>query len=65
MHAKSLPLFSGSLVETGGGNAMEANIMEFPDNEKIIDLATAAQYMMALSENGNVYCWGKTTVHAV
>ncbi|XP_064390094.1 probable E3 ubiquitin-protein ligase HERC1 isoform X2 [Halichondria panicea] len=60
LNAEGKVVCFGNLVEGGGGNAMEANIMEFPDNEKIIDLATAAQYMMALSENGNVYCWGKT-----
>lgn len=36
--------------------------MEFPESEKIIDITTAAQFMMALSENSNVYYWGKNQV---
>jgi len=36
--------------------------MDFPNNEKITDIATASQHVTALSENSNVYYWGKNTV---
>ena len=39
--------------------------MNFPNNEKVIDLACAAQFMVALTEPGNVYYWGKMQVSEV
>ena len=47
------------------GQGVDAQFIQFPDDEKIIDIATAAQYMVALSENGNVYYWGKNQVNRV
>ena len=47
---------------TEGGSAVEANFVEFPNSEKIVDLAMAATYVMAVSENGNIYYWGKNSV---
>ena len=47
---------------TEGGSAVEANFVEFPNSEKIADLAMAATYVVAVSENGNIYYWGKNSV---
>ena len=44
------------------GQGIEAEFVNFPNNEKVIDLACAAQFMVALTEPGNVYYWGKMQV---
>lgn len=44
------------------GQGIEAEFVNFPNNEKVIDLACAAQFMVALTESGNVYYWGKMQV---
>ena len=45
------------------GQGIEAEFISFPNDEKIVDLACAAQFMVALSDSGNVYYWGKMQVH--
>jgi len=35
--------------------------MQFPNEEKIVDMQTACQYALVLAESGNVYSWGKNT----
>ena len=44
------------------GHGLEAEFVSFPNNEKVVDLASAAQFMVALTESGNVYYWGKMQV---
>ena len=41
---------------------LEAEVLNFPENEKMIDLACAGQFMVSLGESGNVYYWGKMQV---
>ena len=35
--------------------------MSFPTEEKIVEAQMASQYMLALTEGGSVYSWGKNT----
>ena len=42
----------------------EATVVAFPSQEKIMDVAMADQYVLALSEGGNVFSWGKNTGRA-
>ena len=44
------------------GQGLEAEFVSFPSDEKVIDLTSAAQFMVALTESGNVYYWGKMQV---
>lgn len=56
----SPPILIGHLGD--GGSSEEAKLIEFPNDEKIVDLSTAVHHMDALSETGNVYYWGKNQV---
>ena len=40
---------------------MEAELVQFPTDEKIVDVSIAGQYMLALTEHGDVYSWGKNS----
>ena len=40
---------------------MEAELVQFPTDEKIVDVSIASQYMLALTEHGDVYSWGKNS----
>ena len=44
------------------GQGIEAEFVSFPNSEKIIDLACAAHFMVALGESGNVFYWGRMQV---
>ena len=35
--------------------------MAFPTEERVAEVATAGHYMLALSEGGEVYSWGKNS----
>lgn len=39
-----------------------AELVDFPNQTKIVDLAAAASYTLALAKNGDVYYWGKCKV---
>ena len=52
---------TGKLYD-GLSQGVSAEFMEFPNEAKIIDLATAASYTLALTENGDVYYWGRNQV---
>lgn len=53
--------FIGKLVNGQSAN-VAAEGVEFPNQAKIVDLAMAAGYTLALAENGDVYYWGKYQV---
>ena len=57
-------MVTGKLCDAGG-QSTEAEFLVFPDNEKIVDLACAAHFIVALGEAGNVYYWGKMQVRLV
>ena len=52
---------SGKLYDSLG-QGTGAELVNFPNDEKVIDLTCAAQFMVALTEAGNVYYWGKMQV---
>ena len=41
---------------------MAAEFVDFPNQAKIVDVAIAASYTLAVAENGDVYFWGKDLV---
>ena len=49
-------LFNGQSV------TIPAEYVDFPNQTRIVDLAMAASYTLALAENGDVYYWGKYQV---
>ena len=49
---------SGKVLST----SIPAELVPFPDQAKVVDLATAASYHLALTENGDVFYWGKYQV---
>lgn len=44
------------------GQGLVAEYVEFPNQAKVVDLATAVSCTLALSDNGDVYYWGKYQV---
>jgi alpha-tubulin suppressor-like RCC1 family protein len=44
------------------GEAVAAEYVDFPGQVKIVDLAMAASYTLALTQDGDVYFWGKHQV---
>lgn len=46
----------------GQGVSLAAEYVQFPHQEKIVDLAMAASCTLALTEDGDVYYWGKYQV---
>ena len=58
---KHIMCWAGKLYDSQG-QGIEAEFVNFLNNEKVIDLACAAQFMVALTELGNVYYWGKMQV---
>lgn len=46
-------------VFNGQGASIPAELVPLP---KVVDLATAASYHLALTENGDVFYWGKYQV---
>ena len=56
--------WTGKLYDSQGQGA-DAEFVNFPNSEKVIDLACAAQFMVALTEPGNVYYWGKMQVSSL
>lgn len=53
-------IFSIGKLHNGVNTAAE--LVDFPNQTKIVDLAAAASYTLALAENGDVYYWGKCKV---
>lgn len=46
----------------GQSGTVAAEFVDFPDQAKIVDLAIASSYTLALAQNGDVYFWGKHQV---
>ena len=42
-----------------------AEILQLPAGERAVDVQTASEYMLALTESGSVYSWGLNTHHTV
>ena len=42
-------------------SASEPEIVQFPGNERVIDVQTGSGYILALTESGSVYTWGKNS----
>ena len=39
----------------------EAEVVQFPGNERVVDVQTGSSYILALTESGSVYTWGKNS----
>ena len=39
----------------------EPEIVQFPGNERAVDVQTGSGYILALTESGSVYTWGKNS----
>ena len=42
-------------------SASEPEIVQFPGNERVVDVQTGSGYILALTESGSVYTWGKNS----
>ena len=40
---------------------IDAEVVQFPGNEKVVDVQTGSGYILALTESGSVYTWGKNS----
>ena len=47
----------GKFFDNGG--IVEPEVVQFPGNEKVVDVQTGSGYILALTESGSVYTWGK------
>ena len=36
-------------------------MIQFPGNEKVVDVQTGSGYILAVTESGSVYTWGKNS----
>ena len=39
----------------------EPEVIQFPGNERVVDVQTGSGYILALTESGSVYTWGKNS----
>ena len=39
----------------------EPEVVQFPSNERVVDIQTGSGYILALTESGSVYTWGKNS----
>ena len=39
----------------------EPAVIQFPGNEKVVDVQTGSGYILAVTESGSVYTWGKNS----
>ena len=42
-------------------SASEPEIVQFPGNERVVDVQTGSGYILALTESGSVYTWDKNS----
>ena len=48
-----------------GGTELEPHYLPFPNDERVVDVQGADQYMIAVTECGNVYSWGKNSASII
>ena len=39
----------------------EPEVVQLPGNERVVDVQTGSGYILALTESGSVYTWGKNS----
>ncbi|CAI8021126.1 Probable E3 ubiquitin-protein ligase HERC1 [Geodia barretti] len=59
LNTRGQVILMGKFYDNAG--ISEPEVVQFPSNERVVDIQTGSGYILALTESGSVYTWGKNS----